>query len=194
MTLAGTLVALAPVTNSGRFTLNGGAVVVGESQTYQFGQLGLGGGGALKLPDARAVVRFKESRTVAWNSGATLVVANWSGSTNGGGVQRIIFGSNAQGISQSQLGQLRFENPVGFPNGVYPAKILATGEVVPVQPEAISFGKSSSGLRLIWSGNYELFTATNVAGPYIRVSGVSSPYTNSFSDRQRFFQLRLTSP
>jgi len=140
------------------------------------------------------VVRFKESRTVAWDSGATLVVTNWSGAASGGGAQRIIFGANAQGISQTQVRQVRFENPVGFARGSYPAKVLATGEVVPVQPEAITFGKSSSGLRLVWNGNYELFTATNVVGPYIRVNGASSPYTNSFGDRQRFFQLRSTSP
>jgi hypothetical protein len=189
----GRLVASASVTNSTGIKLGGGAVVLSGNQTHHFGQLDLEGGGAVMFPDAPATVRFKESRDIAWDSGATLVVTNWSGSTNGGGAQRIIIGSSAQGISLSQLRQVQFEDPAGFARGMYPARILATGEIVPTEPVRIGFAKGSSALTLSWSGNYELLSATNVAGPYTRVDGASSPYTNSFGERRRFFQLRAGS-
>jgi hypothetical protein len=192
--VSGGLVASAGLTNSGRIKLGGGVLVLSDNQTHHLGQLELEWGGAVKFPEAAATARFKESRTASWDRTASLVIANWHGSTNGGGAHRIIFGSNAQAISQGQLSQVRFENPAEFARGSYPAKILASGEIVPVQPERIVFNSSAGGLRLSWNGSYELFTATNVAGPYTRLNGSSSPYTNSLSERQRFFQLRSTSP
>src|SRR6185503_10955277 len=104
--------------------------------------------------------------SATWEPGATLVVTNWSGSTNGGGADRVIFGATAQGLSQAQLSQVRFENPAGFAAGTYPAKILATGEIVPMKPERIAYTRTAGQLRLLWNGNYELWTSTNVAGPY----------------------------
>jgi hypothetical protein len=101
-------------------------------------------------------------------------------------------GTNAQGLSGSQRRQVWFRNPAGFSEGDHPARILASGEIVPVERATIAVVTTASGLRLSWSGGYELFTATNVAGPYVRVNGAASPYTNSFGERQRFFQLRFT--
>jgi hypothetical protein len=103
-------------------------------------------------------------------------------------------GSNGQGLSASQLRQVWFRNPAGFSEGDHPARILASGEIVPVERTAIEAATTASGLRLSWTGSYELYTATNVAGPYVRVNGATSPYTNSFGERQRFFQLRSAAP
>jgi hypothetical protein len=194
ITVHGAFVALAAVTNSGKITLNGGALSLGGPPTHQFGTLGLSLGGGLRLPDAPATVRFKESRSVPWDSGAALVITNWSGSTDGGGADRVIFGSNAQGLSPAQLSQVRFRNPVGFAAGTYPAKILATGEIVPTKPEKIAYTRTLSELRLSWNGNYELWTATNISGPYTRVTGAVNSYTASLADPQRYFQLRPPSP
>jgi hypothetical protein len=102
----------------------------------------------------------------------------------------VFVGSNGQGLTASQLRQVWFKNPAGFSEGNHPARILASGEIVPVERAAIAVVTTASGLRLSWSGSYELFTATNVAGPYVRMDGATSPYTNSFAERQRFFQLR----
>lgn len=54
----------------------------------------------------------------------------------------------------------------------------------------ISFSRSGNNLVLTWSGSFTLMSATNVAGPYVDVSGASSPYTNNVSEAQRFFGLR----
>jgi hypothetical protein len=193
--VSGNLMAWVPLTHSGTITLDRGALWLGTNQTYELGPLILGEGGSINLPQAgTAVVRFADSRNATWDLDGTLVVTNWSGSTNGGGVHRVFIGSNGQGLSASQLRQVWFRNPAGFPEGDHPARILASGEIVPVERTAIAAATTASGLRLSWSGSYELFTATNVAGPYVRVSGATSPYTNSFDERQRFFQLRFTAP
>lgn len=193
--VGGNLMAWVPLTHSGMITLDGGALSLGTNQTYEFGPLGLGESGSINLPGAgTAVVRFADSRNTPWTSGGTLTITNWSGSTNGGGAHRVFMGSDGQGLSASQLRQVWFRNPAGFSEGDHPARILASGEIVPVERTAIAVATTASGLRLSWSGSYELFTATNVAGPYVRVNGATSPYTNSFGERQRFFQLRSTAP
>ncbi len=41
-----------------------------------------------------------------------------------------------------------------------------------------------------WAGSYTLQSATNVEGPYLDISGATSPYTNALtSDPQRYFRL-----
>jgi hypothetical protein len=193
LSVHGTLVASGSMTNSGRITLAGGVVVVAENQTHHFGQLDLFSG-ALKLPAEPAVVRFRESRDVAWDSAGLLVITNWNGAAIGGGEHRVFVGSTAAGLSASQLRQVIFANPRGFAPGSYAARSLASGEIVPAEPMMIRLAKISGGLTLSWNQNYELFSATNVAGPFVHVMGASSPYTNWFSDRQRYFQIRLASP
>jgi len=49
---------------------------------------------------------------------------------------------------------------------------------------------SSNNMVISWSGNYQLLSSTNVAGPYTVVNGATSPYTNFFNEPQRFFILR----
>jgi hypothetical protein len=193
LSVHGTLVASESITNSGRITLAGGVVMVTESQTHHFGQLKLYGG-ALKLPAAPAVVRFKESRDVAWDSAGVLVITNWNGSTNGGGAHRVLVGSTSDGLLASQLRRVIFANPDGLAPGSYAARILASGEIVPAEPVMIRFEKLSGRLTLSWNQNYQLFSATNVSGPFVLVTGASSPYTDSFSGPQRYFQIRLASP
>jgi hypothetical protein len=42
---------------------------------------------------------------------------------------------------------------------------------------------------ITWTGPYPLLSATNVTGPYVPVSGATSPYTNSSPSSRRFFGL-----
>jgi cellulose 1,4-beta-cellobiosidase len=42
---------------------------------------------------------------------------------------------------------------------------------------------------LTWSGAYKLQSASNVPGPYMEISGATSPYTNDLSLPQQFFRL-----
>jgi hypothetical protein len=66
--------------------------------------------------------------------------------------------------------------------------ILANGEIVPSQ--WLSSQPSGSALILQWGSGFVLQSATNVGGAYEDVSGAASPYTNQFSEPQRFFRLR----
>ena len=43
-----------------------------------------------------------------------------------------MFGSSSSGLTSGQVSQISFANPPGFPVGSYAAKILSTGEVVPL--------------------------------------------------------------
>jgi hypothetical protein len=102
----------------------------------------------------------------------------------------LFVGTTAQGLSAAQLARIRFANPAGLPTGNYSARILATGEVVPVARPMINFTRSSNGVVVSWNGNFQLLTSTNVIGPYTVISGASSPFTNAFSEPQRFFELQ----
>jgi hypothetical protein len=120
-----------------------------------------------------------------------LVVFGWDGSTNGGGTDRLFFGSNSSGLTTSQVSQIQFVNPAGFASGTYPARILATGEVVPTTRPMLSAQKNGMNLTLSWSGNFILQSATNVAGPYLDVPNATNPYNINVSQLpMQFFRLR----
>src|SRR5262249_1409605 len=68
---------------------------------------------------------------VLWSNGVSLTFSNWNGTLNGGGTNRIYFGSDATGLTAVQLQQVQFHNPAGVPPGNYVARILPTGEIVP---------------------------------------------------------------
>jgi hypothetical protein len=54
--------------------------------------------------------------------------------TIGQGQDEIYFGTDAGGLTASQLSRVHFLDPLGFAPGTYDAKLLATGELV-VVPE-----------------------------------------------------------
>ena len=196
------------ISNAGIFTIRSGAFRLG-GLTQQLGQLQVLGvpvsactslqatsptldvhyGGAT----TNTVLHFRDSRDVPW-SGSGLSIVHWSASTSGAGPDHIFVGTNSQGLTASQLGQLTFVNPIGWPVGNYPARILPTGEIVPGVPPPLGFTRTSNSLILSWSGDYELVTATNLTGPYVPIPGASSPLTNTLTDPQRYFRLRLTFP
>jgi hypothetical protein len=116
-----------------------------------------------------------------------LFIQNWN-ATNG--PDHIYVGNNAEGLTASQLSLVTFSNPSGLPPGNYPAMILPTGELVPFSGEpTLDFTTQPGKLVLSWSGSYQLYTSTNVNGPYISVHTESDHYTNTFLDPQRFFRL-----
>ena len=196
------------VSNSGVFTIRGGAVRA-AGQTQQLGQLQVIGDPVLVCVGTQpttstldvgvgsgtgaTALRFRDSRDVPW-SGSALSILYWSPTTNGFGPDHIFVGTNSQGLTASQLSQLTFVNPIGWPAGNYPARIQPTGEIVPGVLPPLGFTRSPEGLILSWSGDYELVTATNVMGPYLPILGASSPFTNTLTDPQRYFRLRLTFP
>ncbi len=88
-------------------------------------------GALLRLPNAACVLHFQDSSSLAWSGNPNLQITNWSGSLYGGGQHQILFGANASSLTTQQLTQIQFQNPAGLPPCKYPARILATGEIVP---------------------------------------------------------------
>lgn len=94
-----------------------------------------------------SILRFADSSATTWTTGTTLQITGWSGLISGGGTDQVYFGTDEFGLTTAQLSQIVFVNPAGLPPGTYAARILATGEVVPV-PEP---GVYAAGiLLLLW--------------------------------------------
>jgi hypothetical protein len=182
------------LTTSGLLNIAWGAWTENTSG-QQFGQLLLsapaGSNATFSLPSSGStcVVRFANSSSVVWSNQAIFLIANWNGSLNGGGNDQVYFGSNASGLTASQLSQVQFKNPNGL-NGNFPARILSTGEIVPGRILLSHTSPGNNSMVLEWGNGSVLQSATNVFGPWQDVSGATSPYTVSFTGPQRFFRIR----
>jgi autotransporter-associated beta strand protein len=112
-------------------TLGGGTFqTAGFSE--QLGTLKLSGNSVIDLGSGSSVLTFAASGGVGWTAGAVLTISNWNGSITGGGTERVVFGTSSSGLASTQVAQIRFANPPGFPLGSYAATILASGEAVPL--------------------------------------------------------------
>jgi autotransporter-associated beta strand protein len=147
---SGTLLLGAPdiINNSANMSLNGGTFATGGfSDTLN--TLTLAADSTIDLGNGSSVLKFTDSSSVPWTSNTTLSITNWSGSLTGGGTDQIYFGVNSNGLNTSQLSQIIFVNPLGLISGNYAAKILSTGEIVPVpEPGVIA----AAALLLTWLG------------------------------------------
>jgi len=160
--------------------------------TYEnLGRFILASNAIINLPGDHGKLNFANSSAGTWNPSAILVISNWTGNASGGGNEQLRFGTDASGLTPAQLNQIRFR--AVFPPDFYSAKILSTGEVVPDQviPPSLATSRQGNNFVLTWPAGWSLQTATNVLGPYVDVSGATSPFTNDISaDPQRFFRLR----
>jgi hypothetical protein len=182
------------VSSQGIITMEGGTW---EDQVpnASLGQLQVSGNGA--LTDSRLllttsqpmVMRFADSHALVWSNECTLTIENWNGSPDGGGTQQVLVGNDNQGLTGKQVSQMRFVNPLGQP-GVYPARLLLTGELVPKQ----LLVRQADGLSqiLTWTKGDVLQSSTNAIGPYEDVAPAASPYPVPLTDPTRFFRLRGT--
>src|SRR5205807_5722978 len=98
---------------------------------------------AITFSGGSSTLRLANSSAQPWASSAILYINNWHGSTSGGGATRLYFGFNSSGLTAQQLGQIQFD----VSGGLYPAKILATGEVVPVVTPQVQFTRNGSTLN-----------------------------------------------
>ncbi len=159
---------------------------------HQLGPLQLVGNSGIYLPyPATATLRLANSAAAPWLPNAQVIIHNWQGNTNGGGVHRVYFGTDQSGLNSQQLSQVRFQNPLSLAPGNYRARILATGEVVPAESPPIIRQYLPNGLVLQWPPEFTLQTATEVTGPYTDLTNVPNPYFVAFDEPQRFFRLRL---
>jgi hypothetical protein len=184
------------ISNRGTITLAGARWSESTPNT-SFGALRLESAAAansiISLSAASATVRFLSSAAQPWAPDARLLIDYWwRGSTNGGGDHQVIFGNSSSALTAQQLSQIGFRDPAGFPPGEYPARILATGEIVPTagaQPP-VMFTRNGSGVVLQWPDGYTLQTATNMSGPFIDINNASPYEIQTGADRQRYFRLR----
>src|SRR5205823_4272340 len=116
--------------NSGLINF-GGTLSVSTSQN-SMGQLGLSTNGTITLGSFPLTLRFADSSALNWDASSTLLIEGWNGSYSGNGSQQVYFGTSSGGLTHSQLSQVHFLSPAGQPQGYYAARILSSGEVVPV--------------------------------------------------------------
>jgi hypothetical protein len=119
------------INHSGVLTLAGGGWQARPGE-QALGPMRLAGGdssdiSSITFPDAASVLRLANSSGEAWSPTANLYIDNWHGSPSGGGETQLFFGSKAKGLTSQQLALIRFS----LPGGLYPARRLSTGEVVP---------------------------------------------------------------
>ena len=166
------------------------------SGTRQLGTLLLGGAsgthGTIDLESGDpSILHFSKSAGMDWQAYGQrpqLWITNWAGSTNGGGSDQIYVGDSAGGLRPTQLAQIFFVNPAGLPAGFYRARMLATGEVVPIPRMELTFTRIPGGWVISWPGIVDtLSAAPEVTGPYYPIYSATSPYTNYFTEPQQFF-------
>jgi autotransporter-associated beta strand protein len=133
------------INNSSSMTLNGGTFATGglsehavesNSVTSGIGALTLSSNSRIDLGSGTSTLAFADSRSSSWTG--TLSVWNWSGQRlTGGGTDQLYFGSDASGLTGTQLNQIAFYSDSGstylgsgsFADGL-------NGEVVPVPEPA----------------------------------------------------------
>lgn len=81
-----------------------------------------------------SLLQFEDSSSAGWPG--YIHVLQWSGDLAGGGTEGLFFGTDATGLTADQLTRIRFHDPADLPPGVYDARILDTGEVVPLPEPA----------------------------------------------------------
>lgn len=124
----------AKIMQSGVITLTNASLYSG-SNSVQLGPLRLASGGntnsTLYLVSPTSIVNFANSSSVTWSNEPMLIIEGWNGSLFGGGAQQIVFGNDSNALTSTQLAHIQFHNPAGLANGIYPARILSSGEIVP---------------------------------------------------------------
>ncbi len=115
----------------------GGATLATGGNSETLGTLTLTADSIIDFGDGAGVLQFADSSGIAWTSGATLTITNWSGSQWGGGTDQLLFGSEGTGLTEQQLSQIRFVGANGY---LRYGMILANGEVVPVPEPATMAG------------------------------------------------------
>jgi hypothetical protein len=161
------------IKQTGTLTLGGVSTLLPGPGTYTFGPLIAKSGVIVLETNVNCQIHFGDSSS---QERCALNIRNWSGSIYGGGAQQIIFGTNAAALTAQQLGGIIFQNPAGklppspFIDGLYLARILATGEIVPDTgaplPPRVNLGSSNGVMHLSVGGdigqNYAIDVSTDL--------------------------------
>jgi hypothetical protein len=134
--------------------------------------------------NSASTLQFSGSR-VPWTS--QLMVQGWEGSFSGGGKHQLRFGDDDRGLRDTEVHQVWFEKPLGLP-GIYPARILRDGEVVPLP--VIIAERHSATVVVRGPPGFILQTSTNISGPFEDVAGSINAASLQLTDPARFFRLK----
>ena len=136
-----------PSTYASQIILNGGTLgttgITASSAWTSSSTLSVNASSAISLQSATAhTLTFANSSAVSWTSGAIVSISGWSGSYNGttGTGGKIFVGSDATGLSASQLAKIYFING----GNAYSATILSNGEIVPTANICLFWGGIST--------------------------------------------------
>jgi hypothetical protein len=145
------------VENYAGLILKGGTAAVNDSSSVSMKTLRLAGSAGIQLGTGAggSILTFSNSSATAWNAG-TLTITSWNGNSAGGGSDQITFGTDATGLTAGKLAQIKWINPYGG-GDITGAKILATGEIVPIAPPTVITSPA------IVNGEF-VFTIPGVAG------------------------------
>lgn len=176
------------IVQSGLLTLDQGEWNAAAG-TQSLGPLQLTGGpstnSSISFTNGSSILRLANSSAQPWDSTAILYITNWHGSVSGDGETQLFFGSDASGLTLQQLALIKFS----LAGGLYPARLLPTGELVP-QMGLLTSSISGGTLTLTWGASWTLQSSTNAAGPYEDVQGANNPFTTSMTNPGQFFRLR----
>jgi hypothetical protein len=138
-----------------------------------------------------AAIHFLASSGQVWSNTANLTIEGWAGSLTGGGQSQVIFGNNASGLSASQVAHIQFT----YSQGNLGAKILASGEVVPVisglpfyPTDLTATALASNRIELTWTDNalneygYAVERSTDGTN-YVQICATEANVTN-YSDTE----------
>jgi hypothetical protein len=186
MQLAGTFRHRGGTVNADTITFLGGKWI-SEVTNQDFGVANFVSG-TLALAAGASHLTFAEGSDVSTWDGTALTIEGWNGDVTGGGQHQVGFRG---GIAPRAVGHICFKDPAGFAAGIYAARVLPTGEVVPSLNPTLGYTRYTAQTVLSWNGNFILQAATNVSGPYEDVPDATSPYfLNGYDQPQQFFRLR----
>jgi len=149
----------ATMANFAGLVLKGGTARVNDSATVTMQTLKLAGADAaiqMGGSGGGAVLKFANSSGITWATG-TLNIFDWNGGVYGGGPDQIFVGTDATGLTASQLAQIKWINPFGS-GDVMGAYQLPTGEIVPAVGQSQVSAPSGGGATDFG------FTVTGIAG------------------------------
>ena len=101
-------------------TLNGGTFdtgglsehgLAGTTVTPGMGAVTLSSNSIIDFGGGASVIAFADSSTQTWTG--TLSIYNWSGAVGGNGTDQLYFGTDATGLTATQLGQIAFYSDSG---------------------------------------------------------------------------------
>lgn len=136
------------ISNSSNVSMSSGTTLAINGKTDTVGTLTLNGSSTIDMgAGVGSSISFANSSAINWGTNI-LTIANYDpGADN----DYVYFGTTGSGLSAADIGQIRFLDPVGYAPGLYYARILSDGRIVPIVPEpATIIGGLLLALWVVW--------------------------------------------